>query len=71
MSNNKQKSIALFGAMAMMSSQNEWEKQAFESFNHNENMYSGKNHSTPKMPLSKKQKKSRAKSKAARKARKR
>lgn len=70
MSNNKQRNIALFGAMAMMSSQNEWEKQAFESFDHNENMYSGKNHSAPKTPLSKKQKKSRAKSKAARKARK-
>lgn len=62
--------MALLGAMAMMSSQNEWNKQAFESFDHNENMYSGNNHSAPKTPLSKKQLKSRAKSKAPRKARK-
>lgn len=67
---NKSRNIALFGAMAMMSSQNEWEKQAFESFDHNENNYSGRNLSAPKTPLSKKQKKSRAKSKASRKARK-
>lgn len=69
MNKKKQSSIALLGAMAMMSSQNEWEKQAFESFDYNENMYSGKNHSAPKTPLSKKQVKARKKSKAARKAR--
>ena len=67
MSNNKQKSIALLGAMAMMSSQNAY-TNAYEGLTD----YSDKPYtkSISKTPLSKKQKKSRAKSKAARKARK-
>ena len=70
MNNKKQSNIALLGAMAMIS--NEWEKQAFENYDNTETTYEGKNHSCPKKSqLTKKQTKARAKSKAARKARKR
>lgn len=66
MSNNKQSSVALLGAMAMMSSQNAY-TNSYEDLMDDTKYVSKPN---PKSPLTKKQKKSRAKSKSARKARK-
>lgn len=71
MGKNKASLLGALGAMLAASSQTEWEKTAFESFNSDENFYKGKGHSTPiKTKLTKKQSKARAKSKRARKSRK-
>jgi hypothetical protein len=68
MSNNKQSSVALLGAMAMMSAQTAY-TNAYEGLMDSDKQYSSCSRVKPK--LTKKQMKSRAKSKAARKARKR
>lgn len=66
MTNSKKSSVALLGAMAMMSATNAY-SNAYEDLM-DETKFVAK--PTPKTPLSKKQVKARQKSKAARKARK-